>query len=60
MLVKAAYTGVAVSIVDGKTTHTIAMVSTEKDATLSDKSKGKLQQFLLEINRLLWFVYLLT
>jgi len=50
MLINAAYTGVAASIVDRKTTHTIAMVSTEKDTTLSDKSKGKLQQFWQHIH----------
>ncbi|KAG1852686.1 hypothetical protein F4604DRAFT_1591879, partial [Suillus subluteus] len=27
MLLKAAYTGVAASLIDGKTTHTIAMIS---------------------------------
>ncbi|PSS08934.1 hypothetical protein PHLCEN_2v3424, partial [Hermanssonia centrifuga] len=45
-LVKAAYTGVAASIIDGKTTHTIAGLSVrQRGDTLSDVSKSKLQQF---------------
>ncbi|THG93633.1 hypothetical protein EW026_g7654 [Hermanssonia centrifuga] len=44
-LVKAAYTGVAASLIDGKTTHTIAAITVkEKDGkTMSDDAKGKLQ-----------------
>ena len=53
ILLKAAYTGVAASIVDGKTTHTIAMVSTGKHTTLSNESKVKLQQFWQHISYLI-------
>ncbi|KIN95737.1 hypothetical protein M404DRAFT_49684, partial [Pisolithus tinctorius Marx 270] len=53
ILLKAAYTGVAASIVDGKTTHTIVMVSAGKDTTLSDESKAKLQQFWQHISYLI-------
>ncbi|KIO06695.1 hypothetical protein M404DRAFT_44380, partial [Pisolithus tinctorius Marx 270] len=43
----------AASIVNGKTTHTIAMVSAGKDMTLSDESKAKLQQFWQHISYLI-------
>ena len=52
ILLKAAYTGAAASIVDGKTTHTIAMVSAGKDTSLSNESKAKLQQFWQHISYL--------
>ena len=45
MLVKAAYTGVAASLIDGKTTHTIASLSMNSEGTLSDELKAKMQQF---------------
>ncbi|PSR77379.1 hypothetical protein PHLCEN_2v7930 [Hermanssonia centrifuga] len=46
MLVKAAYTGVAASVIDGKTTHNIGGLSVKKRGdTVSDDSKAKLQQF---------------
>ncbi|PSR82813.1 hypothetical protein PHLCEN_2v5967 [Hermanssonia centrifuga] len=47
MLMKAAYTGVAASLIDGKTTHTIAALSVKrKDAeTVSDGVKNRLQAF---------------
>ena len=44
MLVKSAYTGVAASLIDGKTMHTLASLSMNSDGTLSDDSKAKLQQ----------------
>ena len=44
MLVKSAYTGVAASLIDGKTTHTIASLSMSSDSNLSDESKAKLQK----------------
>lgn len=44
MLVKSAYTGVAASLIDGKTTHTIASLSMSSDGNLSDESKAKLQK----------------
>ncbi|KIM59457.1 hypothetical protein SCLCIDRAFT_126157, partial [Scleroderma citrinum Foug A] len=53
MLLKAAYTGVAASLINGKTTHTIAMVSVGKDTMISDKSKAKLQQFWQHISYLI-------
>ena len=44
MLLKAAYTGVAASLIDGKTTHTIGMIS-RNGRPLSSESKAKLQAF---------------
>ncbi len=44
-LVKAAYTGVAASLIDGKTTHTIASISVKAGKTMSDDAKSKLQGF---------------
>ena len=48
MLLKAAYTGVAESLIDGKTTHVIGGVSLSSgsssgDSTLSDEAKAKLE-----------------
>lgn len=47
MLLKAAYTGMAASLIDGKTTHTIAMISNRDDnkGTISAETKAKLQVF---------------
>jgi hypothetical protein len=50
MLLKAAYTGVAASLIDGKTTHVIAGVSLSSglpsgEKTLSDEAKAKLEMF---------------
>ena len=42
-LLKAAYTGVAASLIDSKTTHSIAMISHSDDATASNETRGKLQ-----------------
>ena len=44
MLLKAAYTGVAASLIDGKTTHVIGMISTS-GRPMSDETKAKLQLF---------------
>lgn len=44
MLVKSAYTGVAASLIDGKTTHTIAFLSMSSDGNLNDESKANLQK----------------
>ena len=44
MLVKSAYTSVAASLIDGKTTHTIASLSMSSDGNLSGESKAKLQK----------------
>ncbi len=52
MLIKAAYTGVAASLIDGKTTHVIGMISRNSKNGLSDDSKGKLQAFWK------WYTYL--
>lgn len=43
MLVKAAYTGVAASLVDGKTTHVIGCLSLGSKDNISDTAKKKLQ-----------------
>jgi len=54
MLVKAAYTGVVASLVDGKTTHVIAGLSLgSKGAGVSDASKKKLQDFWREVQYLI-------
>jgi hypothetical protein len=46
MLIKAAYTGVAASLIDGKTTHAIGGISLFGDeAQLTAEGKAKLQQF---------------
>ncbi len=46
MLVKAAYTGVAASLIDGKTTHNIGGLSVkQRGNSVSDETKTKLQQF---------------
>ena len=44
MLVKSAYTGVAASLIDGKTTHTLASLRMGKDEKLGDEAKQKLQR----------------
>ena len=44
MLMKSTYTGVTASLIDGKTTHTIASLSMSSDGNLSNKSKAKLQK----------------
>jgi PIF1-like helicase len=45
LLVKSAYTGVAASLIDGKTTHTIAHFSLNANGNVSGATKKKLQQF---------------
>ena len=46
MLIKSAYTGIAASIIEGKTTHTIAMINRHNQGKpLSEESKRKLQDF---------------
>ncbi len=45
MLVKAAYTGIAASLIDGKTTHVIAHPAVGKDGQLTDDAKRDLQAF---------------
>ncbi|CAK5281207.1 unnamed protein product [Mycena citricolor] len=42
-LIKAAYTGIAASLIDGKTTHIIGGISAS--GRMSDANKGKLQEF---------------
>ena len=44
MLMKSAYTGIASSVIDGKTTHSIAMISPRRDGALSATSRYKLQR----------------
>ena len=44
LLLKAAYTSVTDSLIDGKTTHVIGMISTT-GRLMSDETKAKLQQF---------------
>ena len=52
MLVKAAYTGVAASLVNGKTTHVIASLSVGSKGSVTDASKKKLQDFWRNIHYL--------
>lgn len=42
-LLKAAYTGVAASLIDGKTTHSIAMISRGDNTSMREETKEKLQ-----------------
>ncbi|KAJ8516236.1 hypothetical protein ONZ45_g6447 [Pleurotus djamor] len=44
MLLKSAYTGIAASLIDGKTTHVIGMISLT-NKPMNDETKKKLQQF---------------
>ena len=53
MLVKAAYTGVAASLVDGKTTHVIAGLSLGSKDGVTDALKKKLQDFWQEVQYLI-------
>ena len=45
MLVKAAYTGVAASLIEGKTTHVIGGLSLNSRGAVTDAAKRKLQDF---------------
>jgi hypothetical protein len=45
MLLKSAYTGIAASIVNGKTTHIIGCLSLNSKGKLSDETKVNLQEF---------------
>ena len=53
MLVKAAYTGVAASLVDGKTTHVIGCLSLGSKSDVSDAAKKKLQDFWRNVRYLI-------
>ena len=53
MLMKAAYTGVAASLVDGKTTHVIGGLSLGLKDDVSDAAKKKLQDFWRNIRYLI-------
>ena len=53
ILVKAAYTGVAASLVDGKTTHVIAGLSLHSKGAVKDETKKKLQEFWQEVRYLI-------
>ena len=53
ILVKAAYTGVAASLVDGKTTHVIAGISVHSKGSIKDEAKKKLQEFWREVRYLI-------
>ena len=44
ILIKSAYTGIASSVIDGKTTHSIAMISPRNHGTLSANSRRQLQR----------------
>lgn len=52
MLMKAAYTGVAASLVDGKTTHVIGCLSLGSKDNVNDATKKKLQDFWRNIRYL--------
>ena len=53
MLVKAAHTGVAASLIGGKTTHVIGGLSLNLTGTVSDAAKRKLQDFWRNIRYLI-------
>ena len=53
MLVKAAYTGVAASLIDGKTTHAIAGISLNSKGQIKGEAKKKLQEFWREVRYLI-------
>ena len=53
MLMKAAYTGVAASLVDGKTTHVIGCLSLGSKGDVSDAAKKKLQDFWRNVRYLI-------
>ena len=53
MLMKAAYTGVAASLVNGKTTHVIGSLSLGSKDDVSDATKKKLQEFWKNIRYLI-------
>ena len=53
ILVKAAYTGVAASLIDGKTTHVIAGISLHSKGPIKDEAKKKLQEFWRDVRYLI-------
>jgi hypothetical protein len=53
MFMKAAYTGVAASLVDGKTTHVIGSLSLGSKDDVSDATKKKLQEFWRNVRYLI-------
>ena len=55
MLLKSAYTGIAASLIDGKTTHTIAFISfkTISSGKISNETKAKLQKFWKDVHYLI-------
>ena len=53
LLMKSAYTGVASSLICGKTTHSIAMISPRRDGSLSAESRKKLQRIWKHIKYLI-------
>ena len=44
-LQKAAYTGIAASLIEGKTTHSIGMITRSKRSRVSGKAHTTLQQY---------------
>ncbi|KAI5981221.1 hypothetical protein EDD15DRAFT_2380050 [Pisolithus albus] len=53
LLVKAAYRGVAASLIGGKTTHSIAMITRGDNRTLKQESKEKPQRFWKHVQYLI-------
>jgi len=53
LLIKAAYTGVAASLIDGKTTHVVAGISLHSKGSVKDEAKKKLQEFWREVRYLI-------
>ena len=50
---KSAYTGAASSLIDGKATHSIAMISIHDDKTTSAETRGKLQKTWRDVKYLI-------
>lgn len=53
LLVKAAYTGIAASLIDGKTTHVIASISIKDANNVSPEAIAKLQSFWRQVQYLI-------
>ena len=53
LLIKSSYTGIAASLIDGKTCHLLAQISIGRNGKLSETSKTKLQQMWKRVRYLI-------